>query len=47
MTDFRMTLKYEARDIAYAEQHRATELKRAITLLDERKATLLTELDER
>jgi superfamily II helicase len=46
MTDFRMTLKYEARDIAYAEQHRATELKRAITLLDERKATLLTELDE-
>jgi len=46
MTDFRMTLKYEARDIAYAEQHRATELKRAITLLDERKAKLLTELDE-
>jgi superfamily II helicase len=43
---FRMTLKYEARDIAYAEQHRATELKRAITLLDERKAKLLTELDE-
>jgi hypothetical protein len=44
MTDFRMTLKYEARDIASAEHQRATELERAIALLDEHRAKLQTEL---
>jgi rubredoxin len=46
MTDFRMTLKYEARDMASAEHQRATELERAIALLDEHRAKLQTELDE-
>jgi rubredoxin len=46
MTDFRMTLKYAARDIASAKHQRATELERAIALLDEQRAKLQKELDE-
>ncbi|HEV2901618.1 MAG TPA: hypothetical protein VGX71_28025 [Pseudaminobacter sp.] len=46
MTDFRMTLKVEASDIAFAEVRRAGELKRRAAALDEEIAKVQAELDQ-
>jgi uncharacterized small protein (DUF1192 family) len=46
MTDFRMTLKAEASDIAFAEERRAGELKRRVAALHEEIAKVQAELDQ-
>jgi rubrerythrin len=46
MVDFRMTLKAQAGDFAFAEEHRAAELRRQLARIDEERAKVAAGLDQ-